>query len=301
MDTFRAMGAIIYADLSRWRHDIRVRFILLFTILLLIWYLKPLTAYSLDFGRKTTVYVLPLLFNSNTVAVTSPNILLHIGLLLLLCDAPFFYPGKSYMILRSGRKNWCLAECLYILTVSLLYISLISAVSLVTILPAASFKDSWSGTVRDMIFGNETMTATEIAMVYSHTPFPEAVIRYMKPLSAAVYTFLTAWGTFSILGLLMYLISLLSGKMLYGLTVSSLLVFLDPILVWYSWPRRYWMLAFSPVSWTSAGQLDIIQPDHFLSVPYVTVVSVGLLIILCFTIYWRSRHMMIGTLEGVND
>ena len=298
MDTFKALKAIVWADLSRWRHDIRVRFVLVFTILLLVWFLKPLTAYSLDVGRKTTIFILPILFNSSTVAVGSPNILLHIGLLLLLCDAPFFYPGKAYMILRSGRRDWCLAECLYIVTVSLLYISLIAVVSFFIVLPAASFRDSWAGTVRDMVFGSETMTAPEINIAYPHIPFPDAAIRYLKPSFAALYTFLTAWGAFSILGLLMYLVSLVSGKMLYGLTVSSILVFMDPILVWYAWPRRYWMLAFSPVSWTSAGQLDIIQPDHFISVPYVAAVSIGLLVVLCFIICRSGKRIIIGITEN---
>lgn len=301
MGIFKAIRAIVYANLSRWGHDIRVRFILLFTILLLFWLLRPLTAYSLDMGCGTCVFVLPLLFNSNTVAIGSPSILLHFGFLLLLCDAPFFYPGKDYMIMRSGRRSWCLAECGYILTVSFLYISMIAVVSVLFILPAVSLHNSWGGSVRDMIFGSETLTAAEIGAAYPHTPLPEAVIRYMKPFTAAVYTYLSAWGSFSVLGLLMYLVSLASGKMLYGLSASAVVVFMDPILVWYAWPRKYWMLAFSPVSWTSAGQLDIIQPDHFISMPYVAGAILGMTVFLCLAICRCGRRIVISTLEGRND
>lgn len=287
----RAVLAVAASNLSRLKRDVRVWFILAFTLLLLIYYIRPVVMYGLDTKETVPVHMLSMLFHSPTVSVKAPKILFHIGLLCLLCDAPFFSPSKPYLILRSRRSAWCTGECLYIICVAFLYVSFITVVSSLLVIPVCTFSDSFSGIMTDMELGTGTLRVDEISVRYPHTLFPRLVIQYLYPSGAQIYTFLSVWMSFSILGLLMYLISLLKKNAVLGLACSGVFVFLDPILVWAAWPNKFWILAFSPVCWTSVEQLDILGANHFISIPYVAVTGVLLLIILYFLIFQTAKRI----------
>ena len=89
---------------------------------LIHYYLRPVINYGIDTGTKAPIYIMELLFCSATISVKAPKILFYIGMLCLLCDAPFFYPLKPYIIMRSKRTAWCVGECIYIVGMALLYV-----------------------------------------------------------------------------------------------------------------------------------------------------------------------------------
>lgn len=260
--------------------------------------------YGLDTGEKAPVFMLSMLFNSPSISIKAPKILFHTGLLCLLCDAPFFSSSKPYLILRSKRAAWCTGECLYVICVAFLYISFITVVSSLLVIPVCTFRDSFSGIMTDMELGTGALSVAEISVRYPHVPFPNLVIQYLYPSGAQLYTFLSVWMSFSILGLLMYLVSLLKKSAVFGLACAGVFVFLDPILVWAAWPKKYWLLAFSPVCWTSIGQLDILGTNHFISIPFVAVTGAILLILLYFLIFQAAKKVPLDgfqTEEGLAE
>ena len=74
-----------------------------------------------------------------------------------------------------------------------------------------------------------------------------------------------------------------------GMAIAGALVFLDPILVWAAWPNNYWILAFSPVSWTSVEQLNILAANHFISIPFVIAADALLVIFLFILIFQTAK------------
>ena len=114
MGLFKRSMAVTSINFNCWRQDFRVKFILLFTALIVFNTLKPVLQYGLDNGAVSTPLLLPLLFGSTEISVGTPKIYFHIGLILLLCDAPFYYPITPYAIMRSKRSGWCIGTCLYI-------------------------------------------------------------------------------------------------------------------------------------------------------------------------------------------
>ena len=127
MSLFKRSMAVTSINFNCWRQDFRVKFILLFTALIILIRLKPVLQYGLDNGAVSTPLLLPLLFGSTEISIGTPKMYFHIGLILhLLCDAPFYYPITPYAIMRSKRSGWCIGTCLYIAAVSLVYIAFIT-------------------------------------------------------------------------------------------------------------------------------------------------------------------------------
>lgn len=294
MDIFRSALAVSRMTFARWRQDVRVKFLFVFTALLIYYYCRPFLGYGLAMHRTSTLCMLPVLFQSTTMSVGSPKTLLYIGMVLMLCDAPFFYPGTPYTILRSGRGGWCLGTCLYIAVVALVYTVFITAVSSAVMLPVASFSDTWEGVIGDMVFGTSELSADAIRMVYSNIQIPELVVRYLYPGGAQMYCFLTAWASFTFLGLLLYLASLATRNVLAGLGAAGVFIMLDPVLVWFSWPRYFWIQMFSPVCWSSPDQLHLLSAERFTTIPFVAVMYPVLLLLLGLAVWRVSRKTVIG-------
>ncbi len=145
MGLFKRSMAVTSINFNCWRQDFRVKFILLFTALIVFNTLKPVLQYGLDNGAVSTPLLLPLLFGSTEISIGTPKICFHVGLILLLCDAPFYYPITPYAIMRSKRSGWCIGTCLYIAVVSLVYIAFITICAALVAVPILSLRDSWDG------------------------------------------------------------------------------------------------------------------------------------------------------------
>ena len=305
MAAFKAVRAVIIMDFSRWKTDLRIWFIFVFTAVLLFYYVSPLTSCGLDTGRRMTMCLLPVLFHSDTISLGSPKILFHIGMLLIFCDAPFFYPGKPYLILRSGKENWSMGECLYIIAAAFVYLSFITLAAALIALPIAEMKDTWNGVLTDIAFGTAERSREQMTVLWpQHMILPRQTLSYLYPSGSQLYTFLVVWGSFSMMGLLQYLVSLMTKKMLAGIAAAGSFVFIDPILAWAAWPNRYWLLAFSPVCWTSIEQLNLLGTEHFISIPFVTVSSLVLLAALFVSLRGAGQQTALGgfrDLGGIAD
>lgn len=294
METFRSMKAIALINFQRWKRDYRIWLIFAFTAILIVEYLKGYTIYGMEEGKKLTFCLLPLLYIPTEVSLRAPKILWHVGFLLLLCDAPFMHQTAPYMILRSQRKRWWKGECLYIISVAFIYMSFITLVSSLVALPAVSLENDWGPAITDIIFGTDSQTVEEILNSYTIGIFaPEEVIKYLYPFASEGYTFLTGWGTFCVLGLLLYFVRIIQKSVLVGLGITGVFIFLDPILTILAEPDKYWLQVFSPVCWTSLDLLNVLSSKHFLSIPFLLIMYPVLIISILFLIKWRSRKVII--------
>lgn len=298
MDFCKRTAAVAAINLRYWLKDIRVRFLFLCIAVLTVHYMKPFTAYGMASGETCTPWLLPYLFCSGGISMNLKKTVFHIGLLLLLCNAPFLYQTAPYMILRSRRNAWWAGECLYIITAALIYIAFITVVSFLTVLPVVSFGEDWGDVVRSFTMGNGEMTGIKLGLMYNLYNVPTGVFRYLKPLESHIYTFFAAWGSFSILGLLMYVMSLIGKHAIWGMAASAVFVFLDPILTKNSWRFGYWVEALSPVCWTDPGLLKDLNVQRFLTVPFVAVMILVLIALLCVVIWQVSRRI---TIEVVGE
>lgn len=296
MDLFRSAGAITYTNFMRWKSDLKVWLIFGFLTIHLVQELKGLTEFGLEYGEQCTAYLLPMLFDSPHISVGTMKMMLYLGGILLLCDAPFIYQNTPYMVVRSRRESWWMGECLYILCTTFLYTSFIVLISTLVILPVATFGESWGGVVSAFAFGRESIAPITFNRQYDvYIGMPTSAVNYLYPAGCQVYLFFTVWASLFWLGLLQYLISLKSKNIFLGFAVASVFVFLDPILncLTIMGDVFRWVQVLSPVCWTSVVSLQIVEINSPLTIPFVVGMLAFLILATLFAIRMISKKIII--------
>lgn len=291
----RKVYSVAYINFQRWKSDIRVWLIFAFLGVFLIKELEGFREYGMDTGMQCTAFLLPILFNSTMISIGTMKMMLYLGCILLLCDAPFIYKATPYVILRSHRESWWMGESLYIVLTTFLYTVLITVVSTLVVLPVATFGESWGGVVSAFAYGSGGVEYIFLKEQYDiFVAIPKATMGHLYPAGAQMYTFLTVWASFIFLGLLQYLVSLISKSMFLGFSCAGVLVFLDPILKTLSETNRLrWVTKLSPVCWVSTNALQIADDSKVLTIPFVIVAFVILIAILVLAIRMVSKRIMI--------
>lgn len=300
METFKSAAAFSFCNINRWKKDLRVWLVLLFTLFIIIEYLKGYTIYGMAEGKKMTFCMLPILFQTCDISLRAPKVLWHTGFILLLCDAPFLYQNTPYVIMRSSRKKWWIGECMYIFEVAFIYMLFITITSSAVSLPIASFENDWGEALTDFLYGTDTMTVEQLLGKYMlGLGEPARAVQMLYPFACQAYTFFTGLASFFILGLLIYLINLMQKNILWGLGTAFIFVFLDPLLYFSaSSLKKYWLQAFSPVCWTSVECINILGSRFFISIPFVTATSLIVISVLIILIALSSRKIMVEVREG---
>ena len=294
MELIKSAAAVAAINFKRWIKDSRVRFVFLFSGILVCFYIVPYTSYGLSSGGSCTIWMLPLLFQSGNISVGLPKMILHIGMLLLLCDAPFFYPATPYMVLRSKRSGWWIGESLYIILAAFTYTLFIQVMCIVMVFPVMTIGEEWGDVLIHMMYGSEQQTAAEITLLYEHYSLPSFAVRYLYPGGAALYSFLTVWGTCTFLGLLMYLVSLIKRNVVWGIMFAGIFVFLDPLIIRIGLEQS-WQAILSPVTWTDIEKLHIgmLNRKMFMTIPIAAGMLIGMITVLLIAIWRVSRNAVI--------
>jgi len=267
----------------------------MFIAYMLYLYIWPYTSYGMAMGESCSGWLLPILFQSGVISINLPKTILHLGMLLLLCDAPFFSPVMPYMVLRSRRNGWWLGSCLYIMGTAFLYALFITVCSMMLTLPVITLENDWGGVMHDFVFGKKQISVVELYQSESFAmALDGAIVRYCYPIGAQLYTFAAVWCSFSFLGLLMYLVSLIKKNVLIGMSVAAVFIFLDPFLVYTGQQAKwYWVEIFSPVCWSSIDQTQSVNRFNIMSIPLALALYAVLIILLCLAIRRWSKRVMI--------
>lgn len=286
----RKIWSVSLINVQRWKNDQRIWMIFFFLGIFVFNELKGFTAYGLDAGERCTAYMLPVLFDSTIIGIGSMKTLLFLGGLILLCDAPFLYRNTPYVIMRSNRNCWWMGECCYILTASFIYVAFLAIVSAVTVLPVIQFGDGWGGVLERFVNGD-----SDIRQLYNvHVSVPFATQGVLFPSGAQLYTFATVWIVLWILGMIQYVVNLVTKSMFWGLACAGMFVFLDPILNLLLSPGDYeWLQMLSPVSWVSTDLLHLVDNEKYLSMTYIVSMLLILSILLLFIIRMVSKKITI--------
>lgn len=283
MEIFKKMWAVARMNFCHWLKDIRVQFVFICMACMVVYYVMPVTKVGLSMGKTSTPFILPALMKEGNVSIGTPKIVLSIGMLLLFCDAPFWNPVSPYMVIRSKRRGWWMGECLYIVMAAFFYVLFLTVLSTAVLIPVASLSDDWGSAIRYVTFEIDKLSFTEL-IEYNETykifVMPSrSVVQYLYPLQTQIYCMVAMWGCYSMLGLLIYLISLKSRSISFGMGIAAVLVFLDPLMIWCFGMNRHSKPEFllSPVSWMSPENLDLVHRANCVSMPY----ALGMYVLLC--------------------
>jgi len=240
MDKVKIVSSIAAYHLRKW--FINPRIYLIFTIMILYLYSKisPISAFCMGSEHKITPYIFSFLMSdSNSVLI------IMLGIVLLFCDAPFIEIDQPYMIMRSGRTLWTLAQIAYIVIASVLYFFMIVLFTILILLPNIEFSIEW---------GKVIGTFAQTDVIYQHRitiPFDLSIYNVYTPLGATFLSFLNCWLVSVFLGISMFVLNLNISRS--AGTIGAALLVLWQMVVTKTWAG---FTKFSPVTWVSLSKID---------------------------------------------
>lgn len=205
-------------------------------------------------GIKTTPLIFPF-FSSDPVK----QLILLAGIVFLFSDAPFINKNQPYIIIRSKRIPWVLGQILYIVMASAIYFLILMCVSVLVLLPYATFATNGWGKIVNTLA--QTDAGAQIHLQFGVT---KEIITFYSPFEAFGLSFLLNWGVGCFLGLIMFVINLKFNRRL-GLVVAGVILFFD-ILVTNALSGTFYH--FSPVSLSRLSVLDPMGISLFPNLTY---------------------------------
>lgn len=295
MAIFKSTFSFCRMNFGKWKRDYRVWIIMLFTALLVVDYLQGYTSYAVAEGKNITFCLLPVLHIQSEISLAAPKVLFYILFILLICDAPFMHDITPYAIMRSGRGKWWMGECVYLALAAFFFILFLAVCSFFVVLPAVSFENDWGTGLMDYLYGTETFSVDDILRRYPISiGLPEKAVTYLNPFECQIYTFFTGWAAMFFLGLIVYLMNLITRSKFWGVVAAAFFVLLDPILeAQTEMSRCFWAPVFSPICWTSVEQLNYVDSQSIFNIPVVVALYSVLLILLIAVIGIMSKKISV--------
>lgn len=226
-------------------------------------------------GKSITPWVFPF-FLGYPVLVTA----VFGGLAMLLyCDAPFANDHTTFVVVRTGRRNWMIGQLIYIVTSSFLYTLWHILCSVLVLLPYITLTGDW-GEVLWTISKNSG-AFTEMGISIGFHPYEETLTASV-PLQTMLISALLFWLGTMFLGVVILFFNSAVRKT-SGLIAAGLLsVFAYFTSYFGSISIGGWLYYISPVSWSSISNVDLYGSGTVPNLPYV--VSVYLILILVMSI-----------------
>lgn len=242
MRNLRAARACLKHDLRRMLFTPRILAVLLLTGLFIQNLVKPIGWYLADAGVSINAPgLLSYLFSDCFFTLVS-----LMGLLLLLCDAPFYDETQQYVLLRCGRKTWGLGQVAYAFCATFIYLLLQCGLAQLFLAGRLDYGALWGqgmeGIVVGMEYQNYDIMIDLDPMIYS----------VFSPWGAFGLAFLLRWLAGSALVLIMYCINVAGGARL-GMAAAAIPVFFDYTIAEF---LPEWLNHFSPVSLSRLAVLD---------------------------------------------
>lgn len=238
----RSVLLLVGRNFSKWIHNIR--FLLLFIVLFIVFSnaLDPLKAFAHSIGYAVNPVVAPFLLSSPT-----NQLLLALGFLFLIADAPFMGQDQLFVINRTGRRTWVAGQMAYVLLAAAAYLAIVHVLIFAIIAPVSSLNiDGWGKVIATLSYTNAA-SAAQIDI-----GFPEKIITDLTPLQAFTLQTGLEFLALSFVGLLTFVVNL-RAPVKCGVFVSLAVVMFD-LLVTNVLPWR--LYSFSPFSLARLSVLD---------------------------------------------
>ena len=190
--------------------------------------------------------------------------------LLLFCDAPFLTQNQLYILTRTGKKSYYLAQVLYILLASGIF------TSLVAVLPALYC-------IRHLAVGRDWGTlfwsASRSDLPFAHLQISYEQLYKYNVLEAFGKQFLLLFFIGIFLGMVIFFFNLLLQNRL-GLVIAGGILFLETLPYYFDDLR--WVYWVSPFSMANLYKLDVngltFYPDFGYAVTFLSVGSIVLIV-----------------------
>lgn len=238
-------------------------------------------------GVSISQYFCTFFLSDYIIATGLMKILILLVYVFVICNVSRPGSEQYYYIIRTGKKAWIVGDILFITFITFVFCIVIYFYSVICFLPNLEFQRGWG-----KIIG--TLAYTDASMQYgSLFVIPARMLELYNPIMATLLSLLLLFLGCMVLGLTIYTANIISMTNIFGLTITSFLILLSPLIVYARLPELYW---FSPISWVSVGNLYPIRSVEYPSTAFAVIMLS--IISLC---YITTLIMYSGKMEVRGD
>ena len=212
--------------------NIKTLIIFLIMFLYIRAYEEPIMDFLKAVGIGIEPYLYPILMND----IVFPIIIL-LGYLILVCDAPFIGNGYLFLVARCGKKSWIIGESLFMLSYSALYTLSMYVFTIINFGTKIEFGTSWGKAIL-------TLTRTDAAQQFGIHDFNQTVVENYMPIEATAKTIFLCTLLLWFIGMLVFALNYLLKNQV-GVLLAAMIIFGDLAIYNFFSDSLY---RFSPVS-----------------------------------------------------
>ena len=191
MAELRKAALLAAHNFQKWPVNPRVYVVFLLELAYVHWMVSPVGDFCAQGGYTVGPWVFPFL-----MAEPYSRLMVMLGLILLLCDAPFIESDHPALLLRSGRRTWTAGQVLYIAGTSAVYFAVVYLLTVLVLLPHVGFEPGWGKVIHTFC---QTRMAGQHGIVL---PFDHQISNALGPVEANLLELLLCWLLGALLGLL---------------------------------------------------------------------------------------------------
>lgn len=212
--------------------DIKTFVVLLVLMFYMRSILEPVNNFLISVNVKSHPYVFPILMSDYIVPVV-----VMIGYLILICDAPFIKRGYLFIVARSGKVCWALGEILFLLTYAMSYAFMILIYTIINLLPNVEWGTDWGKAIL-------TIMRTDAAEQFYISGWNPVVVDNYHALEALIKSYVLFAAGLWLIGLIVFGMNYLFKNNI-GIMLSGIIIFFDIAINNIFYEKYY---RFSPAS-----------------------------------------------------
>lgn len=247
--------------------------VLLVLFFYIIGYAEPIVEFASAVNMNINPYLFPLLMNDWVFPI-----IIALGFLILICDAPFIKRGYLFLIARTGKVCWIVGEFLFLFTYAVLYTLAIYVLTIISTIPRIGFENQWGKVIM-------TLIRTDASIQFNTIELNQTVAENYSAIEALVKTCILCVLMFWLIGMIVFSLNYIM-KNYIGVITGAIIVFLD--LAIYNLFDTYALRRFSPIS---LMKLSILAEQNYQSLTYnyaVCSMIVGSIVIAMVTIVYTK-------------
>lgn len=211
-------------------------------------YNEPIKKYAVAVSYPCSIWVFPFMMAQYTFLI-----LFFLAVIYANADVPFMQYSNMYVLLRTGRKRWCLIQISVLFCRAVIVVGLTSVTSILTLLPEIEFTKDWGKLLRTIGIGK---VLDEVYLNYSI--LYEAIAKWSAFESFMLTFSITVLVVFFVY-ILMFLISLYLKRVAAVASVSFLTF--SMFFVLNTHPKiRYLVAKVMPILWPEIARTY--TPDY---------------------------------------
>lgn len=167
---------------------------LLTTLIMIFVYIQAYEEPYCNFLKAMSISSKPYLF---AIFMNDPifPIIILLGYILIICDAPFITNGYLFLVARSGKVCWIIGEVVYMLTNAVTYTLVVFLMTIINILPHIEFGTDWGKAIL-------TIARTDATQYFDIQEFNQVVVEKYTAIEATVKTLILLIMLLWLLGML---------------------------------------------------------------------------------------------------